>query len=603
MSGVLLFVDPKGPDPALAAQMLATLSHRGPDGSELVVLPGAALGHQHFWTTPEDVGGRQPLASTDGLVHVSLDGRIDNREDLIGALGCDPSEGRSLSDAAIVLRAYDRWGEGAFVRLLGSFAVALLDERSRRVLLVRDPLGDRSLFYWTDGRRLVAASEPVAVLAHPAVSRDFDESRLARLFALNEPEPGSTFFKDVKEVPLAHMISFRSGCLGRSRYWEASPFMNPAARTDEEWGEAFVETLDLAVAARLRTVGRAGVLLSGGLDSGPVTALAARRTAPAPLLAISWVFDRFGTCDERRYTEEISRMWGLELHPVLCDDAWPFNDFPRWPLNPNSPQENPFRWFLERGYGAARAAGSRVLLSGYCGDDLYVDSGDWLIDLLREARLRDAWCEMTREAREMGTSQAIRSRLISPLVPSSIRRKRSIRERPWLTPYARSLGAEAPPPEKGRKRTGQRRALSSEWIASGVAGEDRRAALAGVEVRYPLRDRRLVELALSLPSHQLHRGRKTRPIVRNGFRGLLPSNVLSRKEKASFRPLVDRAMLDEGEAVFRRVLSGGGLSRRFVEDSWVTDAYREVGSGSAQVHDLVLWYCVFLDLWCERTLG
>lgn len=610
MSGIVLVVDGVGPEPAAVERVLQALAHRGPDGSDEVLLPWATLGHRRFRTTPEEVGERQPLRS--GVLHLALDGRIDNRADIAAALEVDPGEGRSLTDAGLLLKAWERWGADALPRIVGSYALAVVDAATGRVTLARDPLGDRSLFYWSDGRRFVAASEPAAVLAYPGVPRQLDEARLARLFALAEPARGSTFFAAVREVPPAHTVTFEKGRVALSRYWEPGTTYQTRPLRDDEWCDAFVEALERAVTCRLRAVGRPAVLLSGGLDSGPVAALAARNLVAERLLSVSWVFDELGSCDERRFSDEIARMWGLETVHVPCDDAWPLADLAKWPFDPNGPQQNVYRGCVERGYRAAHAKGARVMLSGYCGDDLYVDSGDWMIDLIREGRVRETWSELRRESRTLGMPTAVRRWVLAPLVPAPIWRHRRERFRarstPWLTPYARSLLGPDPWAEgywsrSCRKRPGQRRAIFGDWFATGVAAEDRYASQAGVEVRYPFRDRRLVELALAMPSHLLHRGQITRPVVRQAFRNLLPTSVLARDDKASFRPLLDRAMFGTKPGAFRTILCRrGGLASRFVDDAWVDSALSTLRPGSPRAFDLVLWLRVFVDLWSERAV-
>ena len=181
--------------------MIKALSVRGPDGCDQLVRGWIGLGHQHFWTTPESSGERQPLSDVRAEVVLVFDGRLDNREELLATLDVKHLDSRGVpSDAELVLAAYQRWGEEFCGHLIGPGALVIVDLERRQVLCARDPLGDRTLFYNLDHSRLLVASEESGLLAHPEVGADFDETHLACFFALRVPSGGSTFFQQVREL-------------------------------------------------------------------------------------------------------------------------------------------------------------------------------------------------------------------------------------------------------------------------------------------------------------------------------------------------------------------------------------------------------------------
>src|SRR5260221_484061 len=156
MSGIvgLWNLDGRPVDEAVLARMSATLAHRGPDGEGRRLCGPAGLACQHVWVTSEEVGEVQPLVGRTGAALV-MDGRLDNREELLPALDLP----RSSSDAACALSAYETWGERFAERLNGDFALAVYDERAQRLLLVRDAIGIRPVYYFRSGRMFAFASE------------------------------------------------------------------------------------------------------------------------------------------------------------------------------------------------------------------------------------------------------------------------------------------------------------------------------------------------------------------------------------------------------------------------------------------------------------
>ena len=280
--------------------MVDALWHRGPDGCDRVVLGPLGMAHQHFWTTPEELGERQPLSDPDVGLTLAFDGRLDNRHELLRALGLHGQETRGLSDAALTMRAYGRWREACFVRLLGSFAFALYDAGERQLFCVRDPLGDSTLYYHQSAQRFIAASEPGALLTQAGVSDTLDETSLAAYFAGRTADHGRTLLEQVLELPPAHYLVVDQDGWRLVRYWEPDLGRRLYLGSDAEYAEQFRALLDQAVRCRMRSPSPVGVMMSGGLDSTSVAALAAAQLGEeGALQTISFVFDELARVSKK----------------------------------------------------------------------------------------------------------------------------------------------------------------------------------------------------------------------------------------------------------------------------------------------------------------
>jgi asparagine synthase (glutamine-hydrolysing) len=410
------------------------------------------MGHWHFWTTPEEVGERQPLR-LDGLPFTLVfDGRLDNREELFAALSISAEEGRSLSDAALTLRAYAAWGEHCVERFIGEFALVLFDERAHSLFCARDQLGDRTLFYAQHGSRVVIASEPWAILALPEFVVRADEVAAAHFFSFRAPQDGRTLFKDVFELLPGCQLSIKNGNLtDPSPYWQPAPARTIRYRSDDEYAEHFISLMDEAVRCRMRASTQPAILMSGGLDSTTIASLAARQIAPRQLSTYSYVFDQFHDCDEREYIHAVKEKYNTRSVEINCDDLWPFYNWPEWLQYPSYPIPN-FYWPIrQRVYRQAHQDGVRILLSGDFGDHLYYDDAGWLADLFFDVQ----FARIVKEFRYHLSSKKLReyffrmpfrrfARRVLGLLPGGafILRRRTQAGRPWLTQSCKNILTE-----------------------------------------------------------------------------------------------------------------------------------------------------------------
>lgn len=613
---LLLSRDERPPERSAFESVLSALAHRGAHGSGSLLRGSAAFGHHRFATTPEEIGEAQPLSDPARGVDLCFDGRLDNRAELLAALGEGVGASR-LSDAALALRAYAAWGERSFDRFLGPFAAVVLDARRRCVVCARDALGDRTLCYVVTDRFLAVATEEQALLTLGWVSRRLNETTLARFFAFEGPVPGETFYADVRELPPAHVMVVSQGGIAFRRTWEPEPEPGLRYRRDEDYADHFRAVFEEAVRCRLRSVTPPAVLMSGGLDSAPVAAVAARELARHGhrLTTVSYVFDELPSCDERRYMDPMVRRFALDARRFAGDDAWPFSNLAAWPFDPSSPMEGLYRELRNRSYAAAREAGATVLLTGEHGDALYAGGEQWLADLLRESRYGTALAELAAHALLHGVlRRPARYGLRAGL--GALARAKGWRPPPplpgtslpsWLTPFATErLAASAPPtvPAAGARRPWQHSWVLDPATARGNAVEQGHAAKARMEVRWPFRDRRLVELFLGLPAHQLFRPGESKRIMRRTMKGLLPDEIRLRRRPTSL------------EALFRRGLSSGGLSAletilgssdalwpRYVDARWMTRAIPRLRTRATGPEAVLPWQCAVVELWHARACG
>ncbi|MBI3726208.1 hypothetical protein HY251_19945 [bacterium] len=608
-------------DPAHLAAMLDALAHRGPDGRGELCLGSIALGHALLATTPESRGEEQPHAQ--GGLTIVMDGRVDNRGELESALALEAAPS-PRTDAAIVLAAYEKWGESSFARVLGDFALAIWDARARVLVCARDPLAVKPFYYWSDERRFVFASEPQAVFSHPAVTREPNEGMVAEYLAGSLRCHDETLFRGILRLPAAHAIVVGRGRARPERYWSLDPSRRARHRSDREHAEHLRSVFGEAVRCRLRAHGRVGAELSGGLDSssvvGMVRHLEDRGSAPGlGFETFSLVFPGDPSCDESEFVREVVARWSLRSNCVAPGDA-PLSRFAElarrylvFPGYPNGLMSDP----LDR---LAREKGFRVLLTGTGGDEGFTGSDFIYADLLRDLRVADLIRQLRSDRRRAAFFRPAVSPLVQnglrPLVPGFLRRAvRSIR--PRRAPIPSWVGREfverfrlgdrfSPRDDEPRFESFAQRDVfllyAAPYRSEAMEVEERDAAWSGLEARHPFLDRRVVELALALPEEQRQRGVLTKFVLRQAMDGLLPERVHGRRGKTLFTPVFQAPVLSPA---CEELL----LAPRIGERGWIDPAAarilrEEVVRSIRTGHDpsdgerlWQLWMLVGVELW------
>lgn len=599
-------------EPSLLGRVMERLSHRGPDGQGTFVSGPLAIGHWHFWTTPEEVGEHQPLR-VDGLPFILVfDGRLDNREELFAALSISAEEGRTLSDAALTLRAYAAWGQPCVEHFVGEYALVLFDERQHSLFCARDHLGDRTLFYALQGNRVIVASEPWAVLGACNHEPELNDFAVTQYFARTLNSYGQTFFKGVAELLPAHVLIVSERNLRLNQYWSVDFEKKLRYKTDEEYSQHLLFLLAESIKCRLRATTPAGVLMSGGLDSTSIAALAARQIAPQRLTTISAVFDELPDIDERVYIESVKEHWQINSIQIPGDNLWPYKNWANWPHNPNGPLDFLYRLLIEKVYSETHTHGLRVLFTGDFGDHLFGLSAHWLADYLLDFNLFGAIRESAWHLRQKGFPPSLLLRYLRPFFRRAVDffpgLEKALRQRiqppSWLTPVASAhFLAHASHPRRLEERLGS---MISTKIAGYASGETFYASRHDIEIRTPYRDRRLVEFFVTLPAYQLYYRDMSKFILRNAMRNLLPEMVRTKdKWVTSFVPLAVRgfererpflkAVFENEDAAWRRYVRGDWLDRQW--QSYLTNP------GAPGARPPVFWMCVAFETWHQNLFS
>ena len=584
-------------DPALLESMLAAQKHRGDDALGTFVEGSLAMGCHELWTTPEQEGKRNPISL--GNYTLVWDGRIDNRADLYAFLDGDCVDPAALSDAELFLRLYQRKQNQALNNIIGAFALAVYDRHQQSVTLARDPLGQRSISYYLRDHLLIGASEDGGVLACPRISRQLDMGRLAVFFSGGGLDNDSTYYKDLKRVMPGHYLAVRCGGVSSQRYWVADTGRRLRYRDDHEYAQHYRELLESAVGCRMRASGPVAVMTSGGLDSGPIAAVAAGQTASpsTSVHALSWAFDQYPRCDERAYVEPLVRRLGMTPLWVNCDHAGPLSDFPHWPVHPHTPEQDPYRRFLDRSYETAKASGIRVVLNGACGDTLYAAGDRWFWDLCSRGRPGAALSAASWFIRQKGAWPFVRNILLRSLIAERFIRRLRPRQPPeWLTDQCRELtrfDTRWPPEKDFGRRPWQCALYLDATFGDWFSAETYWGSQHDIEVRYPFRDRRLVEFMLQVPDDQLRLADVTRPILRRAVSDLLPPAQLKRQDKTDFTPLFDHGFQRVGTQIDDLLNSSTHVWSQFIKQDWVTgDA-----APTKATKDILLWNALSMELW------
>ena len=396
MSGIagVYGLDGRPAERAELRRMVATMPHRGPDGSDVWHEGPVGLGHQMLRSTPESLTEHLPLH--DGAVALTSDVRLDNREELLRLLGLE-ARPDPVSDSELVVAAYRRWGEVCPERLLGDFAFALWDGAERKLFCARDHFGLHPFYYHhRPGRLFAFASEIKALFALTSVPARLNELRVADHLARMKEDAEITIYADVLRLPPAHAMAVTPGGLRRWRYWTLGPDPDVPAMSDAAYAERFLELFTEAVRQRLRSAFPVGAQLSGGLDSSFVACLARdllREGGAGPLHTVSCVFDATPACDERPFIDAVLEGGHVAPHFVQGDRYGPLSNLDEvYDVIDDHVAAGNHHLFWEM-YRTAKAAGVRVVLDGIDGDNAVSHGELYLKELARAGQ----WAEFARE--------------------------------------------------------------------------------------------------------------------------------------------------------------------------------------------------------------
>lgn len=561
IAGILAFQGAQA-EPGWTDTLTAALHHRGPDGCGRFSEGPVSLVHCALAIAPAAPGTGQPAHDLEARCTVVFDGRLDNRQELVDALGL-PAADANGSDAALVLAAYTRWGEDAASHLLGDFAFALWDDRHGQLYCARDPAGAGAFAFHRGERFFAFASESEALARLPGVSAAPNELLIAQLLVPGYEDQADrrTWLKDVEALlPGECLCVSAAGALTIRRYWEPDL---AGVRRYASYGaceEHFLAVFGEAVKDRLRGTDGVAMMLSGGLDSAGLLAMSRRRmvgNAHRTIDAYSAVDDDAEACIESRSIHRLAGDNGARLHTVAVPSMSGMvtvEDLDRAAWAGAHPVANSILLPQLMCLAASRD-GHKVLLHGACGDLAMAVPRYYPSALLRRGKLLSAWRE--------SLAASAHNLLLQGRSPGAIYLHSAARavSPTWLTQAYRSwrfkrrapavAGSLVNPEFAARIRLDERiaeefrqgqKALRSdpqrlridrclEHVCSGLSGYGLVAGRHGVEVRDPWSDRRVLDFMFRLPDEFKSRHGWTKYLVRSAFEPEIAPFVRQRKDK------------------------------------------------------------------------
>jgi asparagine synthase (glutamine-hydrolysing) len=564
MSAICATLGGEGPPAVLVSTLLRGMCEYGGHGDSWVAAdPGAsvALGVIPWRVTPEDESYRGPVVSRDGSIVLVADARIDNRDELASALLLTSGDLRAMCDAALILAAYEAWGQRAPTQLIGDFAFIVWDSRRRELFAARDGMGNRVLFYHQRGPHIALATTPHALTTLPGVKARLDEEKVAEFLVLLQ-RPENTFYEGIRRLPAGHTLTVRDGRVQLDRFWSPYPDRRLRFRSNEEYAEGMLNVLYEAVRSRLRSTAPVGIMMSGGLDSSSVAVVAAdllakrgeRLTAfhAAPREGFEGDVRSGWVADETEDVRVVAQAYpSIELAIRRPDESTPFDDaelsFRMTGAPPRNTGNAPWVYGV---YRMAGERGARVMLVGNKGNATISHTG---YRSLRDSVLRGnvvrVWREVNALGRKSGQGRRniIRRNIIKPLTPALFTAiSRRLSARPilpvWETTdsairpeFARLMHVEDRVREARRDYSHVVRMSDLEFrvsvLTSGIDSMDLYSGYRpwfGVETRDPTADRRVIEYCFGISGDQYLLDGEARSLVRRAMKGKLPDQVRTR---------------------------------------------------------------------------
>lgn len=585
---------------ALLQKMNQAAQHRGQDGNGQWVDGHVGFAAQMHWTTPEATRERQPLVSNGGSLVIVWDGRLDNREFLIGALGRSSGLNPRSTDVDIVLESYRKWGVDCPTKLVGDFAFAIWDSFERRLMCARDPIGVRQFHYYFDGQRFLFGTEIKQVLGASDISREFDRLTIGLYLTGNTMYGDHTFFKSVKRLLGGYVLIASPDGIETRPYWNPDPADEIRYRSESEYFDQFRDLLTEAVRSRLRSKSPVAITLSGGLDSGAITAIAGREVATTgqALRAYHMSYED-NPAPEWKIAQAIATDANVPLDYVQVDDFWAMKESPDIG-SLDEPFVLHFEAMVRHWISRPLKDGCEVVIDGEGGDEAFMEGqflfmGDWLKG--------GHWLRLWRDYRHAlpAYRRGARSQLKRTLFPNlrtrlKLRRHQSIPD--WLNDeFVTGTRLTRELLNRDAHRYRDSNYTQSRGYPPFFTGMDSRAAVAGVEIRHPLWDSRIVDFMTRIPPEIRLQGGRTKLMLKKALSNILPSELLGHEPHGAFGALHARGFMVHEVDRLNALFDDSRLGEMGVIDpSMLLSAYRSYRQGDSSQFRGLVW-AFGIEMW------
>ena len=600
----------------LLRDMLRVIRHRGPDDEGVYFEDDLALGMRRL-SIIDLATGQQPMFSEDGRIGIVFNGEIYNYRELAEQLRRRGHVFTTASDTEVIIHLYEDFGEGCLHNLRGMFAFAVWDSRNRRLLLARDRLGIKPLYYTQAGESLVFASEIKAILQHPQVHACMDLEGLGNYLSLKYVPAPQTMFAGILALPPGHTLTCdRNGATVRS-YWDLSfAGSQSRQRSEEAYAEQLEELLREAVRLRLMSDVPYGAFLSGGIDSSTIVALMSQ-FLDEPVKTFSVGFEGDGEpFSELPYARLVAEQYQTDHHEVLVgpEDCIRLAEKVVWHLDQPIADEA-----VLANYMVAELASHdvKMVLTGEGADELFAGYARYAGE-----RLSPLFRKIPKPVKSLALGASTRlPGLRRPKIAlhALCQSDEATRLANWFPLFNRDMKAELLSGELKRElddtsadrvfrqhlaRTDATDPLSRMlyvdtklWLPDDLlARGDKTSMAVSLEARVPFLDHKLVEFAASLPPHLKLKHLTRKYLLKRVSRAWLPSRIIDRKKRGFPMP-ISVWFRKEARPFVRDTLSLAAIRRRGLFDpDYVEKLLDEHEAGSAD-HGSLLWGLLSVELW------
>jgi asparagine synthase (glutamine-hydrolysing) len=619
IAGIFYFKRERRADAALLERMTSLLSHRGPDDCGHQILGNVALGHRRLSIIDVSAAGHQPMANDDRSIWIAYNGECYNYRELASSMRQRGHRFRSNSDTEVILRLYEEFGEACFKQIAGMFALAIWDGRRKRLILARDRIGIKPLYYRFDRERLLFASEMKSLLVDdetPAI----DVAALSDYLHLLTIQDPHCIFRGVHKVEAGQYLTVDQSGVRTTSYWSLSVAIDQNM-SHEEAVEGFDARFHDAVASHMVADVPVGAFLSGGLDSSSIVSVAGR-ASDFPIRTFSITFPGLDEFDESAYAESVARHCGAKhfafnLTPDLVEAL------PRIAWHADEPFAVSSAFAL---YFIAKVAREhvKVVLSGDGGDEVFAgyvwrhtdfaelpQVAENSLPRARSLLRRNPWLRKILPARIWNQLHGWRSKDERYVQAFCCYLDNELLE--LLEPPLGSRVVEAWEHNAVQKclegaGTGEQLAaklyadMKTTLVSEMLTKADRMTMAHGLEARVPFLDHRLVEWAFTVPGrHKMHPG-SGKVLVKAAMERYLPKDILYRR-KQGFNVPMKIWMRRELREFVRDNLTPARIARRGIfrpeaVNAVLDDHFAERSDASNKIFVLLmleLWQQLFVD--------